>query len=129
MTTIHRLLLTIGIPGPTYRYSTLPSLRPGVPRRSVSRGANPGTDSQFPANCAGNSVSVPGLRLGARVPRQAVIADDGARLRRRIRAKERPRSGDPRVALDHAFVHRHPEARGARHNQVAALNLQRLRQD
>src|ERR1035438_1790242 len=24
--------------------------------------ANPGTDSQFPANCAGNSVSVPGLR-------------------------------------------------------------------
>src|ERR1017187_2076972 len=31
-------------------------------RRSVSRGANPGTDSQFPANCAGNLVSVPGLR-------------------------------------------------------------------
>jgi hypothetical protein len=31
-------------------------------RASVSRGANPGTDSQFPANCAGNSVSVPGLR-------------------------------------------------------------------
>src|SRR5450759_5069835 len=29
---------------------------------SVTRGANPGTDSQFPANCAGNSVSVPGLR-------------------------------------------------------------------
>src|ERR1019366_6816350 len=27
---------------------------------SVFRGANPGTDSQFPANCAGNSVSVPG---------------------------------------------------------------------
>ena len=24
--------------------------------------ANPGTDSQFPANCAGNLVSVPGLR-------------------------------------------------------------------
>src|ERR1035441_8955545 len=31
-------------------------------RRSVSRGANPGTDSEFPANCAGNLVSVPGLR-------------------------------------------------------------------
>src|ERR1035441_7537240 len=29
---------------------------------SISRGANPGTDSQFPANCAGNLVSVPGLR-------------------------------------------------------------------
>src|ERR1035438_6369708 len=28
-------------------------------------GANPGTDSQFPANCAGNLVSVPGLRRGA----------------------------------------------------------------
>src|ERR1035441_6122823 len=28
---------------------------------SISRGANPGTDSQFPANCAGNLVSVPGL--------------------------------------------------------------------
>ena len=26
------------------------------------RGANPWTDSQFPANCAGNLVSVPGLR-------------------------------------------------------------------
>src|ERR1022692_2209103 len=26
--------------------------------------ANPGTDSQFPANCAGNLVSVPGLRRG-----------------------------------------------------------------
>src|ERR1035438_5442526 len=35
-------------------------------RRSGSRGANPGTDSQFPANCAGNLVSVPGLR---RIPR------------------------------------------------------------
>src|ERR1017187_7709521 len=34
--------------------------------RSVSRGANPGTDSQFPANCAGNLVSVPGLRRIAR---------------------------------------------------------------
>src|ERR1035441_956025 len=33
--------------------------RPGV---AFSRGANPGTDSQFPANCAGNLVSVPGLR-------------------------------------------------------------------
>jgi hypothetical protein len=31
-------------------------------RSRVFRGANPGTDSQFPANCAGNSVSVPGLR-------------------------------------------------------------------
>src|SRR5450756_1444844 len=31
--------------------------------RDRSRGANPGTDSQFPANCAGNSVSVPGLRF------------------------------------------------------------------
>src|ERR1035438_8656559 len=31
-------------------------------RYSISRGANPGTDSQFPANCAGNLVSVPGLR-------------------------------------------------------------------
>src|ERR1039457_2450319 len=31
-------------------------------RHGVSRGANPGTDSQFPANCAGNLVSVPGLR-------------------------------------------------------------------
>ena len=30
--------------------------------RGVSRGANPGTDSQFPANGAGNLVSVPGLR-------------------------------------------------------------------
>jgi rfaE bifunctional protein nucleotidyltransferase chain/domain len=29
--------------------------------------ANPGTDSQFPANCAGNLVSVPGLRLGGLV--------------------------------------------------------------
>src|ERR1039457_6377898 len=29
---------------------------------SLFRGANPGTDSQFPANCAGNLVSVPGLR-------------------------------------------------------------------
>src|ERR1035438_4077039 len=28
----------------------------------MSRGANPGTDSQFPAKCAGNLVSVPGLR-------------------------------------------------------------------
>ena len=27
-----------------------------------ARGANPGTGSQFPANCAGNSVPVPGLR-------------------------------------------------------------------
>jgi hypothetical protein len=38
-----------------------------MPRRVVDfeprrLGANPGTDSQFPANCAGNSVSVPGLR-------------------------------------------------------------------
>src|ERR1035438_1717943 len=34
-----------------------------------SREANPGTDSQFPAKCAGNLVSVPGLlkRLSARV--------------------------------------------------------------
>src|ERR1019366_4775888 len=30
------------------------------------RGANPGTDSQFPANCAGNLVSVPGLRRSRR---------------------------------------------------------------
>ena len=30
--------------------------------RSVSRWANPGADSQFPANCAGNMVSVPGFR-------------------------------------------------------------------
>src|ERR1019366_462783 len=37
-------------------------------RRSVSRGANPGTDSQFPANCAGNLVSVPGLRPRTREP-------------------------------------------------------------
>src|ERR1022692_1711397 len=29
----------------------------GVPY-CISRGANPGTDSQFPANCAGNLVSV-----------------------------------------------------------------------
>src|ERR1035438_10905436 len=28
----------------------------------MSRGANPWTDSQFPAKCAGNLVSVPGLR-------------------------------------------------------------------
>src|ERR1017187_5655587 len=34
-----------------------------------SRRANPGTDSQFPANCAGNLVSVPGLRrIAARLP-------------------------------------------------------------
>src|ERR1035438_5810451 len=32
-------------------------------RGSVSRGANPGTDSQFPANYAGNLVSVPGLQV------------------------------------------------------------------
>ena len=38
-------------------------------RRSVSRGANPGTDSQFPANYAGNLVSVPGLRrIAGRLP-------------------------------------------------------------
>src|ERR1035438_9305190 len=32
----------------------------------AARTANPGTDSQFPANCAGNLVSVPGLRRSAR---------------------------------------------------------------
>src|ERR1019366_5015669 len=38
-------------------------------RGSVSRRANPGTDSQFPANCAGNLVSVPGLRrISAHLP-------------------------------------------------------------
>ena len=38
-------------------------------KRSVSRGANPGTDSQFPANCARNWLSVPGLRrIAARLP-------------------------------------------------------------
>ena len=37
---------------------------------SYSRAANPGTDSQFPANCAGNLVSVPGLRrIAAHLPK------------------------------------------------------------
>src|ERR1035441_10565245 len=40
-------------------------------RASVSRGANPGTDSQFPANCAGNLVSVPGSR---RIPVRYAVA-------------------------------------------------------
>src|ERR1017187_2553987 len=34
-------------------------------RRSVSRGANPGTDSQFPANCAGNLVDRKSTRLNS----------------------------------------------------------------
>src|ERR1035438_21631 len=72
-----------------------------------------------PAVCSGPSRCT--LKIPA--PRHAVIAGDGARLGRRIRAEQRPRSGDPRVALDHAFVHRDAEARGARANQVAALQL------
>src|ERR1017187_7724445 len=50
---------------------------------SISRGANPGTDSQFPANCAGNLVSVPGLRRilldrrAAQMRQQLISEDDG----------------------------------------------------
>src|ERR1017187_3275802 len=42
------------MPGPTGAWHPMEA-PPGSPR------ANPGTDSQFPANCAGNLVSVPGL--------------------------------------------------------------------
>src|ERR1035438_10395231 len=42
--------------------------------------ANPGTDSQFPASCAGNSVSVPGLR--APVSRATLFDGRGGGRRR-----------------------------------------------
>src|ERR1019366_5412506 len=55
----------------SYQKTGLARYAPGVRVRNsswglcrASRGANPGTDSQFPANCAGNSVSVPGSPTG-----------------------------------------------------------------
>src|ERR1022692_3579545 len=50
--------------------------------RTVSRGANPGTDSQFPAKCAGNLVSVPGLRLTVSVAHSMMRGPRGGRARR-----------------------------------------------
>ncbi len=58
-----------------------------------------------------------------------MIAGDGAGLGGRIGAEERPGAGDPGVALDHAFVHFHAEARSARHHQFAALDFEGLGQD
>src|ERR1017187_197954 len=49
------------------RWSTASSDWTNVSTRKiadVSSGANPGTDSQFPAKCVGNLVSVPGLHGG-----------------------------------------------------------------
>src|ERR1019366_7135986 len=58
------------------------SLKEGLPCERVSRGANPGTDSQFPANCAGNLASVPGLRrISAHPPKNGL-----APARRRVPA-------------------------------------------
>jgi hypothetical protein len=56
----------------------------GASSGSVSPGANPGTDSQFPANRAGNLVSVPGLRRIA-APAAGRISFPGAILPNRRR--------------------------------------------
>src|ERR1035438_8738866 len=44
------------------RYHRVPNRFGGTTNGQHIPGANPGTDSQFPANCAGNLVSVTGLR-------------------------------------------------------------------
>src|ERR1035441_1475593 len=76
-------------------------------RRSVSRRANPGTDSQFPANCAGNLVSVPGLRCIAAYPYGSVIecALDGLFYPKPVRAEYRNHQRGPRVQLGPRVVH------------------------
>src|ERR1035441_10646803 len=71
-------------------------------RRSVSRRANPGTDSQFPANCAGNLVSVPGLRrIAARLP-QNRYGPRGTEQLSRNQADSLRRVGNPRAACQAA---------------------------
>src|ERR1017187_6469935 len=48
---------------------------------SMSRGANPGTDSQFPANCAGNLVSVGmGLRPAKFHEKPGIMAEAGGKV-------------------------------------------------
>src|ERR1019366_7363974 len=60
----------------------------------VSRGQTDGTDSQFPANCAGNLVSVPGLqRIAARLPEGGYVSVGNPWDRQPISGKVRRKFG------------------------------------
>src|SRR5262249_29677179 len=64
-----------------------------------------------------------------RNPLDAVIACDSHRFRRGIDLEKRPWPWNERVFLDHALVDLHTETRTLGHDQIAAIELQRLAQN
>src|ERR1019366_6282175 len=74
-------------------------------------GANPGTDSQFPANCAGNLVSVPGLRRIATPAPKAVKhpgMTQGEANGAEIRVLGRLQLRDPSLGVPNGFGETRP---------------------